>query len=75
MSRNLERLQAPTPRLALRTGEAAASCGVSEDFFAAEIAPHVPCVRVGRLKLYPISALEAWLVASSERLFDDRSSA
>jgi hypothetical protein len=62
----------PVPRLALRTGEAAAACGVSDDFFAAEIAPHVPCVRRGRLKLYSVRALEEWLDANAERLFDDR---
>ena len=72
MSRTLERLQSPVPRLALRTGEAAAACGVSEDFFAAEIAPHVPCVRRGRLKLYPIGLLTAHLEQSAELLFDDR---
>jgi hypothetical protein len=60
------------PRLALRTGEAAAACGVSEDFFAAEIAPHVPCVRRGRLKLYAIRALEQWLEDNAERLLDGR---
>ena len=62
----------PIPRLALRTGEAAAACGVSEDFFAAEIAPHVPCVRRGRLKLYGVGAIEQWLDENAESLFDDR---
>ena len=62
-----------TPRIALRTGEAAAALGVSEDFFAAEIAQHVACVRRGRLKLYPIRALEKWLDANAEQLFDETS--
>jgi hypothetical protein len=62
----------PVPRLALRTGEAAAACGVSEDFFAAEIAPHVPCVRRGRLKLYSVVALEEWLDENAELPFDSR---
>ena len=65
----------PIPRLALRTGEAAAACGVSEDFFAGEIAPHVPCVRRGRVKLYAIRALEEWLDANAERLLDERRAA
>ena len=60
------------PRIALRVGEAAASLGVSEDFFAAEIAPHVPCVRRGRLKLYAIRSLADWVDANAERLLDDR---
>jgi hypothetical protein len=63
------------PRLAFRAGEAAAACGVSEDFFAAEIGPHVPCVRRGRLKLYSVRALEQWLEENAERLFDDRRAA
>jgi hypothetical protein len=57
-------------RLSFRTGEAAFALGVSEDFFAAEIAPHVPCVRRGRVKLYAVRALEQWLEDNAERLFD-----
>jgi hypothetical protein len=60
------------PRLSLRTGEAAIALGVSDDFFAAEIAPHVPCVRRGRLKLYSVRALEQWLDENAERLFEGR---
>jgi hypothetical protein len=71
----MSRPNAPIPRLALRTGEAAAACGVSEDFFAAEIAPDVPCVRRGRLKLYSVRALEQWLDAHAERLLGDRNAA
>ena len=75
MSRTLKRLQSPIPRFAVRTGEAAAACGVSEDFFAAEIAPHVPCVRRGRLKLYPVALLSAFLEENAELLFDERQAA
>ena len=67
-----DRPQAPIPRLALRTAEAAAACGVSEDFFAAEVAPHVPAVRRGRLKLYPTRLLEEWVIPNAELLFEDR---
>jgi hypothetical protein len=75
MSRTLQRLQSPIPRLALRTGEAAAACGVSEDRFAAEIAPQVPCVRRGRLKLYTVRTLAQWLEDNEELLFEDRRAA
>jgi hypothetical protein len=75
MARSPGKFAVPIPRLALRTGEAAAACGVSEDFFAAEIAPHVPCVRRGRLKLYSVRALEAWLDENADRLFDERPAA
>jgi hypothetical protein len=67
MSRPIE---SPVPRLALRVGEAAAALGVSEDWFSAEIAPDVPCVRRGRLKLYSVAALAQWLDENSERLFE-----
>ncbi len=75
MSRTLHRLQSPVPRLAVRTGEAAAACAVSEEFFAEHIAPHVPCVRRGRLKLYSVRALEQWLDESAEHVFGDRRAA
>ena len=74
MSREIHAIQ-HTPRLALRTGEAAVALGVSADFFAAEIAPHVPCVRRGRLKRYSVRALEEWLEENAERLLDDRQAA
>jgi hypothetical protein len=63
-------IESPVPRLALRVGEAAAAFGVSEDWFSAEIAPDVPCVRRGRLKLYPVAALAAWLEEHAELLFE-----
>ncbi len=75
MSRTLQRLESPIPRICLRTAEAAAACGVSEDFFAAEIAPHVPAVRRGRLKLYPTRLLEEWVIANAETVFGERKAA
>ena len=68
-------LGAVVPRLALRTAEAAAACGVSEDFWAAEIAPSIPCVRRGRLKLYPVASVATWLTDNAELLLDDRRAA
>ena len=68
-------VRGPILRLSLRVAEAAEALGVSEDFFAAEIAPHVPCVRRGRLKLYSVRALEQWLDENAERLFNDRNGA
>jgi hypothetical protein len=59
------------PRLSLRVAEAAQALGVSEDFFAAEIAPELAVVRRGRLKLYSVRALEAWLDANAERVLSE----
>ena len=69
-----ERLRAATPRLALRVAEAAAALGVSEDFFGTEIAPELPCVRRGRLKLYSVRALEEWLERNGEHVLGGRAS-
>lgn len=52
-------------RLALRPEEAAASLGVSLDYFSEHIAHELPWVRRGRLKLVSITALEKWIETSS----------
>ena len=58
----------PIPRLALRgDAEAAAAIGVSVDYFAEYIAAEIPCVRRGRLKLYAVPAVAAWLQQNAER--------
>ena len=49
------------PVLALRVQQAAQALGVSEDYFAKQIAPDLRMVRDGRLKLVPVRELEAWL--------------
>ncbi len=60
------------PRLALRVAEAAAALGVSEDYFAAEIAPELAAVRRGRVKLYSVRTLERWLDEHSEHVLEGR---
>ena len=74
MSRTQERLQAPLARLAYRKGEAAAVLGISEDHFAT-LAHEIPCVRRGRVKLFPVKALQEWLDANADRPLDDRRAA
>jgi excisionase family DNA binding protein len=49
------------PRLALRPDEAAASLGVSRDFFDEHVAPQLRTVRHGRLRMVPVRELERWL--------------
>jgi hypothetical protein len=48
-------------RLALSPDEAAASIGVSRDFFDEHVAPELRVVRRGRRKLIPVRELERWL--------------
>ncbi len=55
------------PRLALTRAEAAASLGVSSDYFDKHVAPSLPMVRLGRRCLVPVAALEKWLTQSATR--------
>jgi excisionase family DNA binding protein len=49
------------PRLALSPDEAAASIGVSRDFFDEHVAHELRVVRRGRRKMIPVRELEKWL--------------
>lgn len=62
----------PIPRIMLRVAEAAAAMGVSEDWYAANIAPDLHIVRRGKLKLVAVSELQRWAEENSERLLGDR---
>jgi hypothetical protein len=65
------RLDAPIPRLALRGAlELAAALGVSEDH-ARSFAHEIPAIRRGRVTLYPIANVQAWLEANAERVLSE----
>lgn len=51
----------PIHRLAVRREEAAAALGVSVDFFDEHIRPDLPIIVRGRLTLYPVAELDAWV--------------
>jgi len=55
------RLLTSDARLALRREEAARALGVSDESFDRYVKPHVQVVRLGTLRLYPVSALERFL--------------
>jgi hypothetical protein len=57
-------------RLALRPEEAASALGVSRDHFDKYIAPEVRSVARGRIRLYPVAALEKWLDREAARIID-----
>ena len=48
-------------RLALRKLEAARALGMSDEAFQKYVVPHVRCVRLGSIVLYPIPDLQAFL--------------
>lgn len=54
-------------RLAYTRAEAAASLGVSVDFFEQHVQPHLRLVYAGQLRLVPVRELERWLEASAVR--------
>lgn len=54
-----------TPKLALSKAEAAASLGVSVDFFEAHVMPELRVVRRGRRLLVAVREIERWLDANA----------
>ena len=60
----------PIPRLALDRNEAAAALGMSLDSFERHVQPTVRMVRLGRMRLVPISELERWLGDHAERTIE-----
>ncbi len=63
------------PRLALRgKAELGAALGCSEDH-ASTFAHEIPCVRLGRVVLYPISKVQEFLEENAERVLDERRAA
>ena len=58
---------APIPRLALTREEAAAAIGMSVDSFERHVQPTLRLVRLGRMRLVPVSEIERWLDEHAER--------
>ena len=52
--------------LALRKQAAARALGLSDESFDRYVAPYVPVLRRGRLRLYPVTGLERWLAENAE---------
>jgi hypothetical protein len=58
----------PIQRLAYGPAEAAASIGVSREFFDAQVLPEVKAIRRGRRILVSVRELEAWLDRNEREL-------
>lgn len=67
LSRSPGTSKGAVPRLALTRAEAAASLGVSSDYFDKHVAPTLPMCRLGRRCLVPVAALEKWLTQNATR--------
>lgn len=61
----------PIPRFALTIDEAAASLGVSRDYFDEHIRHELRVVIRGRRRLVPVSEIEKWLDRNAARAGDD----
>jgi hypothetical protein len=58
------------PRLALRPEEASAALGISRDLYDSEVLPHLRVVRIGSLKVVPVSVLQTWLERNAAVILD-----
>jgi len=63
---------APIPRLALTREEAALSLGMSLDSFERHVQPTLCMVRLGRMRLVPVSELNRWLEQHAEHTIPRR---
>lgn len=61
------KIKADVPALSLPPAEAAASLGVGVTFFRENVAPHVRCVRRGKVRLFPVDDLKRWVDENAER--------
>lgn len=57
--------------LSLRREAAAAAVGVSEETFDKYLRPSLPVVRLGSVRVYPVAALERWLLENADAPTDE----
>jgi hypothetical protein len=65
-------IEVPTPALALRRAEAAASLGISVETFDSQVRPFVPAKRLGGVTVYPVAGLADFL-STAISIVDDLS--
>ena len=58
-------------KVALRRGDVLEALGVSEEIFDRHVRPHLPVVRLGTVRLYPLAAIEAFLAQRATAPIDD----
>jgi hypothetical protein len=52
-------------KLAVQRKEAAACLSLSVDSFDRHVRPHIRCVYIGDVRLWPVAELERWLAANA----------
>jgi hypothetical protein len=68
---NANGIRPDPPSVALRREDAAAALGVSTEIFDKHVRPTLPCVRLGSLRLYPVAALQEWVLEHAEAPTDE----
>lgn len=58
-------------KLSLRRGEVLSALGISEETFDRHVRPHLPVVRLGTVRLYPINGLDRFLAQQASVPADD----
>lgn len=58
------------PRICLCREEAAESLGLSLSSFERHVQPFVPCIRRGKLRLFPVAELERWAEQNAEQTLE-----
>lgn len=66
------KLPTQIPRVLLTRAEAAASLGVSPNFFDEHMRPDLKAVTINSLTLFPVRELERWATQNAEALLPDR---
>jgi hypothetical protein len=66
---------APVPRMALTREEAAASLSMSLDSFERHVQPTLRLIRVGRMRLVPVTELARWCDQHAEHTITNRRTA
>jgi excisionase family DNA binding protein len=64
---NRDETLAPIPRVSLTRAEAAAALGLSLDSFERYVQGSLRMIRLGRMRLVPVSELERWAEENAER--------
>ena len=64
------KVRPPIPAIALPPAEAAAALGIGETTFREHVLPYVRVIRIGRMRLIPVTELERWADEQAHRTIE-----
>jgi hypothetical protein len=65
------RVEDGAPCLAVQHKDAPAALGIGKTSFEKYVVPEVRCIRLGSMRVYPVTELERWLERHAERVLED----